>query len=214
VGTPAPAPYGAPAPPPAAPDTSQAVKAPAVAWLVPIAALFALIGMFVPWFKAKATLTGGGQTTHHTFDGLYSFKDGKLGLLAPILLVILAIGVVGLLVGKAPARFSRGGGHPVASAGKASLIVGAVSLVCVVIAWFLVKSQYKFKDGGISYSWDNYIKAAKDAGFKLELSRGPQVGYFLTIAAAVLAIVAGVLMILAARRASGAGAPSAYPPPG
>ena len=123
----APQAYGAPLPPPAVPVLTRVVKVPVVAWLVPLAALLALVGAFTPWFKAKATASANGKTIHHTFDGLYSFKDGKLGLLAPILLVILAAGVVGLLIGKAPARFSKGDAHPVASAGKASLIVGGVS---------------------------------------------------------------------------------------
>ncbi|MEP7020309.1 MAG: hypothetical protein ABI808_06635, partial [Pseudonocardiales bacterium] len=212
-GAPPQQPYGAPAPPPAVPVATEEVKVPVVAWLVPLAALLALIGVFTPWFKAKATATGNGRTIHHTFDGLYSFKDGKIGLLAPILLVVIAIGVIGLILGRTPARLNSAA-HPVASAGKASIIAGGVSLVCVIIAWFLVKSQYKFTEGGRKYGWDEYIKAFKDAGAKLELSRGPQIGYFLTIAAGVLAIVAGILMILAARSSSATPAPSAYPPAG
>jgi hypothetical protein len=218
--------------PPTVPADTQPAKAPIVSWLVPLAALLAVIGVFTPWFRPKATAGGHSESTT---NALYSFEDGKIGLLAPILLVALAIGVVGLLVGKTPARFSKGSAHPVASAGKAALIVGAVSLVCAVIGWFLVKSQYKFPGpNGTNLSWDDFIKAAKDAGINIELSRGPQIGYFLTIAAALLAIVAGVLMILAARTASAPSAPSgngpaagnhgaapgyapapgAYPPPG
>jgi hypothetical protein len=210
TGAPAPPPYGAPAPPSSGPYSTQAVTVPPAAWLVPLAAVLALVGAFTPWFKAKATASAAGQTIHHTFDGLYSFKDGKIGLLAPILLVVLAIGVVGLLLGRSPARFSRGSAHPVASAGKAAVVVGVLSLICTLIAWFLVKSQYKFKESGKEYSWDDYIKVAKAAGVKLELSRGPQLGYFLTIAAGVVAIIGGVLMILAARGASAA--PSGYQP--
>lgn len=177
----------------------MAVKAPQVAWLIPLAALLAVIGAFTPWFKAKGTASAAGQTIHHTFDGLYSFKDGKIGLLAPILLVILAIGVVGLLLGRAPARFSRGSTHPVSYAGKVAIVAGVITLVCTIVAWFLVKTQYKFNEAGHKYSWDDYIKAAKAAGVKLELSRGPQIGYFLTIAAGVVAIIGGLLMVLSAR---------------
>lgn len=202
--------YGPPVPPPAAPDTSRAVSVPVVAWLVPVAALLAVVGAVTPWFKAKATASAAGQSIHHTFDGLYSFKDGKIGLLAPVLLVIIAIGVVGLLIGRSPARFGRNSANPVASAGKAAIVAGALSLVCVIIAWFLVKTQYKFKDNGKSYSWDDYIKLAKDSGVKLELSRGPQIGYFLTIAAGLVAIIAGVLMVLAARTGAAGGEPTGY----
>jgi hypothetical protein len=212
-GAPAGQPYGAPAPPPATPDTRQAVNAPAVAWLVPAAALLGLIGAFTPWFKAKATLSARGQSLHHTFDPLYSFKDGKIGLLGPILLVVLAVGVVGMLLGRAPSRFGSGSANPVASAGKATIIVGAISLVCTVIAWFLVTTQYRFKDEGKTYSWNEYIKLAKSVGAKLELQRGPQLGYFLTIVAGILAIIAGVLMVLAARGDSSATRPSGYQGP-
>ncbi len=211
-GAPAQQPYGAPAPPPAAPVQTQAVKVPIVAWLVPLAALLAVIGVFTPWFRPKATVSGRSESST---NALYSFEDGKIGLLAPILLLVLAIGVVGLLVGRAPARFSKGSAHPVASAGKGAVIVGAVSLVGAVIAWFLVKSQYKFPGpNGRDLSWDNFIRAAKALGVNVELSRGPQIGYFLTIAAAVLAIVAGVLMIIAARGSTTSVSHPGYQPAG
>jgi len=211
-GAPAQQPYGAPAPPPAVPVATHAVNAPVVAWLVPLAALLAVIGAFTPWFRPKATVSGRSESTT---NALYSFEDGRIGLLAPILLVVLAIGVVGLLVGRTPARFSKGGAHPVASAGKAAVIVGAVSLACAVVGWFLVKSQYKFPGpNGKDLGWDDFIKAAKALGVNVELSRGPQIGYFLTIAAAILAIVAGVLMILAARGSTTSTSPSGYPPAG
>jgi hypothetical protein len=223
-GAPAPPPYGAPAPPSSgaypSPNPGPAAAVAPVAWLVPVAAVLALIGAFTPWFKAKATASAHGQSIHHSFDGLYSFRDGKIGLLAPILLVAVAVGVVGLLLGRTPARFSGGGAHPVASAGKATVVVGVASLISTIVAWFFVKSQYTFKEGGRDYSWDDYIKLAKAAGVKLELSRGPQVGYFLTIAAGVVAVVGGVLMILAVRGAAAVpsghqpgAAPGAYPPP-
>lgn len=215
-GAPPQQPYGAPAPPPVVPVQTESVKAPAAAWLVPLAALLALIGVFTPWFKAKANAVIDGKKTSEAADALYSWKDGKIGLLAPILLIIIAIGVVGLLTGRTPARFKRGDAHPVATAGKASLIGGGVTLVCVVIAWFLVKSQYKFPGpNGKDISWDDFIKLAKDNGVKLELSRGPQIGYFLTIVAGILTIVAGILMILAARGSSSSTPTAAgYPPSG
>jgi hypothetical protein len=197
----APPAYGAPAPPPPAMTSGVAVKAPAVGWLVPLAALLAVIGAATPWFRPAGTLTVGSQTIHHTFDALYSFKDGKIGLLAVILLVVLAIGVIGLLTGRTPARFNKGA-HPVASAGKAAVAIGAVTVVCMVIAWFLEKTQYRFKDGGRTFSWDGYIKFAKQQGAELTISRGPQLGFWLTAAAGIVAIVAGQLMILSARQSS------------
>ena len=194
---------------------TQEAKAPVVAWLVPLAALLSLVGAFTPWFRPKATVSGHSESTT---NALYSWEDGRIGLLAPILLVVLAVGVVGLLRGKAPARFSRGSAHPVATAGKLAILFGGISLVCAALAWFFVKSQYKFPGpNGRDLSWDDFIKAAKQLGVDVKLSRGPEIGYFLTIVAAVLAIVGGVLMILAARNATTAstGQPSTgYPPAG
>jgi hypothetical protein len=190
--------------PPPPPVTQTApVQAPPVAWLIPLAALLAVIGAFTPWFRPEASR--GGQTVHAK-DALYSWKDGKIGLVAPIILVILAISVIGLLQGKARGRFASGP-DPVRSVAKYCIGAGVVSLVCLLIAWFLVTSQYKFGDGR---SWDQYEKALRDVG--ATLSRGPQIGYWLTLVAGVLAIVGGVLTLLAAKPVP-VSPSGAFPPP-
>ncbi|MBN9621056.1 MAG: hypothetical protein J0H43_15205, partial [Actinobacteria bacterium] len=202
-----PTPPAAPTPPPVSPYAVEQLEAktPVVAWLVPFAALLAVIGAFLPWFKPEAKAGADSQT----FDGLYSWKDGKIGLLAPILLVALAIGIIGLLNGRTPSRFAKGSSHPVVSAARATIIAGVVSAVCVVVAWFMVESQYKFvAPDGTNYSWNGFLSALKDHGVNATLSRGPQAGYFLTAAAAVIAIVAGVLMLVMRPKGTPVGPPT------
>lgn len=198
------APFGraaSPVPPP--PGSVPVVKAPPVAWLIPLAALLAVIGVFTPWF------TPHGQVGKYSqdFDSLYSFKDGKVGVVAPIALVALAVSVIGLLRGKVGRRLS-GSADPVRSAGKYSIGVGVVSLVCLLIAWFMVTSQYKFTAGGTEYSWDDFESKIKAAGGTL--GRGPGIGFWLTLVAGVLAIVAGIVILVQAK--STASKPTTFPP--
>ena len=199
--------YGHPAdpprvsPPPPPVTQTAPVQAPPVAWLVPLAALLAVIGAFTPWFRPHGEAGGASKD----FDNLYSWKDGKIGLVAPIILVILAISVIGLLQGKARGRFASGP-DPVRSVAKYCIGAGVVSLVCLLIAWFLVTSQYKFQVPGRTYSWDDFEKLG------VTLSRGPQIGYWLTLVAGVLAIVGGVLMLLAAKPVP-VSPSGAFPPP-
>ena len=211
-GPPAP---GSPVPPPPASAylTTQQVKPPQYAWLVPLAGVVGLVGAFTPWFRPEGTISYQGQTaTQSATDAVHAWDDGKIGLLGPILLVVIGVGVLMLILGK-QSRFARGSAHPFSSAGKAAIGAGVVALVCVVIAWFVVKSQYRFTDGGKTYGWSGYIKFAKASGVDLELSRGPQVGLWLTVAGGVIAIAGGVLLLLAGRAASTSAPTSAPLPP-
>lgn len=213
-------PQGPPAPRqiPAPPGVTPVPKAPPIAWLIPLAALLAVIGAFTPWFKPHGQIGRYSQD----FDALYSFKDGKIGLIAPIALVVLALSVIGLLQGKVRGRLA-GSTDPVRSMAKYAIGVGVVSLVCLLIAWFLVTTQYKFTVGGQEYSWNDFESKLKTAGGTL--GRGPQIGYWLTLVGALLAIVAGVVMLVQAKSSTPAqpvGAPqrtlppppSGYPPAG
>ena len=192
---PPPYPPSAPPPPPLGAFEQEDVATPPIAWLLPVAAVLAVVGAFTPWFHGKAHVAGKGTTSFE--DSLYSYADGRIGLLPPVALVILSIGVIGLLRGKTPRRFSRGSSGPVVSAARGALIIGGVSLVCVVIAWFLVPTQYKFTTAsGGKVSWNDELDRLRAEGLDVSFSRGPQIGYFLTIAAAVLAIVAGALMLV------------------
>lgn len=181
-------PGSSPVPPPA-PGTVAVTNAPPVAWLLPLAAVLAVIGVFTPWFRPHGEAGGASKD----FDSLYSFKDGKVGLIAPIVLVVIAIMAIGLLRGKVRGRLA-GAGDPVRTLAKYAVIAGVVSAVCLVIAWVLVSSQYKFSLNGSELSWNDFESRLKAVGGSL--SRGPQIGYWLTAAAAVLAIVAGVVMML------------------
>jgi hypothetical protein len=202
-------PPGSPVPPPP-PGTVPVAKAPPVAWLIPLAALLSVIGLFTPWFTPHADK--GGQTVK--FDSLYSFKDGKIGLVAPIALVVLAITVIGLLRGRVRGRLA-GSSDPVHSTGKYSIGVGVVALVCLVIAWFLVTTQYKFTLAGTEYSWSDFESKLKAAG--ATLSRGPGIGFWLTLAGGILAVIAGIVLLVQAKSTAPAPPPApqvpgAYPP--
>jgi hypothetical protein len=70
------------------------------------------------------------------------------------------------------------------------MIAGAVGLVVSGGAWILVPHQYK--------QWDEIQSEVRSIGGTL--SRGPQIGFFLTVAAAILALVGGAVLIAAHRR--------------
>ena len=182
-----------PPPPPHRPGRMQE-KPPVAGWIVPVAGVLAVIGVFTPWFRPEVTASGGGKSiTKAVENALYSWKDGKIGLIAPIVLAILAVAVVGLMTGRTVSRFERGSSGPIVTAARASMIAGGISLAAVVIAWFMVPSQYSFSDGGREYSWDDYIKAIQglDGVDSAGISRAPQLGYFLTVAAALVALIGG-----------------------
>lgn len=217
-GGPAPQPPAYPLPPaPAHTAPAEQISVPPVAWLVPLAGLLALIGGVTKWFRPELKASFQGKSVSGSAqDSVFSWDDGKIGLLGPILLIVIGIGVAGLLLGRAPKRFDRGS-HPVTTAAKGALIAGGVALVCTVISWFLVKSQYKFSENGRNYSWDDYIKLAKASGITLNISRSPQIGFFLTIAAALVAIVGGALMLATHKNSPSASGPTVsqvgYQPP-
>ena len=154
--------------------------------------MLAVIGAVTPWFRPHGEAGG----TSKDFDNLYSFKDGKIGLIAPIVLIIIAVMALGLLRGKVSGRLSSAS-DPVRAVAKYAIIAGVVSAVCLLIAWFLVTTQYKFELGGTELSWSDFESKLKAVGGSL--SRGPQIGYWLTAAAAIVAIVGGVLMMLQTR---------------
>ena len=144
------------------------------------------------------------------FDSLYSFKDGKVGLVVPIALVVIAVTAIGLLLGKPRGRLSSAP-DPVRSIARYAIIGGAVSAVCLLIAWFFVTSQYKFDLNGTELSWDDFAARLKAAGGSL--TKGPQIGYWLSVAAAALAIVGGVLIMLQRKQnRPGQGGPQPAPP--
>ncbi|GAB2486046.1 hypothetical protein [Jatrophihabitans fulvus] len=202
-------PQGFPPPPPLGAGQVEE-KAPPAGWLVPLAAVLGVIGVFTPWFKPQVsgTVNGQSQSGDAVQDALYSWKEGKLGLIAPIVLVLVAIGVVGLLTGK-KSRFHRGSTSPVVNGARGAIIAGVVAIVAVVVSYFLLPSQYTFTDGAREYSWDEAIRRFESLGAKdVELSQGPQIGFWLTVAAGVIAIIGGILMLVTRSKPVAAGAPT------
>jgi NADH:ubiquinone oxidoreductase subunit 6 (subunit J) len=164
------------------------VNVPPVAWLVPAAALLGLVGAFAPWFRARGVYEG-----HVVLEGssLNAFTDATIGVLAPIVLIVGAVIVVLLFRGTAP-RWFLGRRDPVRSVAEFVIGAGAVAVLCLVIAWFLVPAQYHFSVSGARYDW------AEVERIGIDLSRGPQFGFVLTGAAVALAMVSGALMMVMA----------------
>lgn len=208
--------YGAPVPPPPtyAPAAGVPVKAPVTAWLVPLAGLLGLIGLFTTWFAPYGDLDGQRELSG---SNLHPWDDGKIGMLGPILLIVIGGAVAALLLGRISQRFSRGAAHPVVTGGRYAAGAGVVTIVCLIIAWFMLPSQYKIDLGtGGKLSWDDASDLAKENGHTLVISHGPEIGFWLTGVAALLAIIGGVLMILAARNsaaANSAAPANPYPSP-
>jgi hypothetical protein len=167
---------------------ARTVFVPAIAWAVPGAAALAVLGAFLPWFQPRGTLAG--QT--RTFDALYSVKD-KVGLVVPVVLVLASISVVGLLLGKPRGRLAA---HPQPAHLVAlySVAAGVAGLIALVVAFAMVPSLYGFVVAGRTLSWTQYEHVG------VHLTRGADLGFWLTGAAAVLALAAGVAMLVLIRR--------------
>jgi hypothetical protein len=177
-------PAGSVPPPPPPPWLPRApVAVPSLAWLIPAAAVLAVIGAVTPWFRPQGTF--GGQTQQ--FANFYSWRDGRIGLLAPLALVALSISVVNLMRGGTRSRFASAP-NPVRTLGTYAAIAGAASAGSLVLGWVLLPSQYHVRVNGLALSWN---------GLRLlgvEVSRSPQLGFYLTAAAAALAVVGGLLL--------------------
>jgi hypothetical protein len=169
---------------------SRPVTVPTLGALIPLAALLALVGAVTPWFAPVGTVNDVRvlQAEH----ALYSWKDGRLGLIAPIALTILGIGVIALMRGRTSGRFRRSD-SPLSSAGNRALWVSLISAGGLGASWEFVTHQYRppVDNGG---SWDG----AQQMG--IAMSRNPQVGFYLTAAAVVLALVGGIALKSAGRR--------------
>lgn len=76
--------------------------------------------------------------------------------------------------------------------------------------------QYTFDVDGKKYSWNKLIDTLKQNGVKdVDISYGPQAGYWLTIVGAAIALIAGALMLVMRTKpvAVPSGPPQAFPPP-
>ena len=155
----------------------------ALAWLPATFAVVALVGAALPWFAP----TGTGRGARLDIPEAYCWQAGRIGFLAPLVLVVVALLVVGPRLGwfakNQPARRLRRDGLLLAGAGLAAGIV-------LALTWVLLPKSYTFS----GLTWDALV------GIGLDLRRGPQPGYFLTVAAAADAVVCGIVYLFAGRR--------------
>lgn len=181
--------------PPPPPGAAAAVKVPPLAWVIVIGGVIGFIGLFTPWFRPEIKVQG--ETFHG--DSLFAWEDGRVGLIGPIFLGLIALGAFLALIGK-QRRAVRFGKDEVESVGIAAMIAGAVAIVALLIAWFMVTSQYKvptdFKN------WDDMVKQVEAAGGSV--SRGPGIGFWLTGIGGVVSLVGGALTFFAHKSTSGA----------
>lgn len=165
---------------PTTPPNEPKPRLPRVAWLAAAPAILALVGALLPWFAP----TGTGVS----IPVAHSWQAGRIGFLAPLAIVGGGIAVLGPRLG----LFSKGQPvRPLGRDGMAVLLSGALAAVVIVLAWFLLPASYTFS-GGVS--WDQLASAGHN------LKREPQFGYFISIAAAVLAIGCGAALLVAGRR--------------
>ena len=164
-------------------EVSRSRAGSALAWLPATFAVVALVGAALPWFAP----TGTGRTGRLDIPEAHCWQAGRIGFLAPLILVVTALSIVGPRLGwfakDQPARRLGRDGLLLIGAGIAA---GAV----LVLTWVLLPKSYTFS----GLTWDNLAAAGFD------MRRAPQPGYFLTIAAAADAVVCGVVYLLAARR--------------
>ena len=169
---------------PPRPGTPPGQREAALSWLPASAALVALVGVALPWFAPS------GQGRHGRLDipEAYCWQAGRVGYLAPLLLVIVAVSIVGPRHG----WFGRTGPERTFTRDGWLLVVAGLTAGGVVgLTWVLLPKSYTF---GIGLSWDSLVAS----GYRL--SRHPQPGYFLTAAAALDAVVCGGIYLAAARR--------------
>jgi hypothetical protein len=189
-----------PVPPPPPRWSGTPVRPPAVVWLVPVAALLAVLGAARPWFRPQASFAGRSQQ----FAEFYSWRDGRIGLAAPILLVALTVATLNLVRGAG--RFGSAA-DPVRTAGKFAVAAGVACALSVAAAWIFVPWQYHLRIAGVSYSWHALGKLG------VSVARAPQAGFYLTCASAALAVVTGVVLLLTAGPAPRPGGAVPPPPP-
>jgi hypothetical protein len=164
-------------------EVSRGRPGSALAWLPATFAVVALVGAALPWFAP----TGTGRSGRLSIPEAHCWQAGRIGFLAPLILVVTALSIVGPRLGwfakDQPARRPGRDGLLLAGAGVAAGVV-------LLLTWVLLPRSYSFS----GLTWDNLAAAGFD------MRRGPQPGYFLTIAAAADAVVCGVVYLLAARR--------------
>lgn len=172
-----------------APEPSQEAAQPrrrlrrVLGWLPAGPAVVAVIGAVLPWFAP----TGSGQGGGLSIAAAYCWQAGRIGFLAPVIIVLTAVTVVGARQG----WFGKDRPHTL---GRDAIVLSASGLgagAIVALTWFLLPNSYSFPAG---LTWDSLT------GLGYRITRNPQPGYFLTIAAAAAAIGCGIGYLMVARR--------------
>lgn len=186
-------------PPPASVPIASAplAKAPPVAWLVPIAALAAIVGAILPWFQPILYNHGKALSIP---ESAHSWEAGRIGVLGPVLLVLVGILVFRRLMGKASARARKDGRNPVTRAGFVVVVAVVVTLGLQFLARAVVLKAITVNAGGKSFNLVDYASAAGYSG----ISRGTQIGFWVTAGAAVVALIGGIAMMIVGRKQASA----------
>jgi hypothetical protein len=169
-----------------------AARAPMFGWIAVLAGVLAGAGVILPWFRP----TIGGRDIDGT-DTIHAWDDGKLGLVGPILLVAIGIGWLILLLKPTTDRAA------VPKLLRTTILAGVLGLASPIIAWFLVPGNYE--------DWGD----AKDyaASIGESLGRGPKLGFWFVIIAALIAVGVGIAGVLISRNAPAVPSMTMPPPP-
>ncbi len=152
-------------------------------WLPLTPAVPAAIGAALPWFAP----TGAGQGGSLAISPAYCWQAGRVGFLAPLVLIIAALAITGPRHGwyaKDQERTYRHDGVVLTATG---LGAGAI----LALTWWLLPKSYTFSAG---LTWDSLVSLG------YHIARNPQPGYFVAIAAALDAVVCGVVYLVVGRR--------------
>jgi len=174
---------------------AEPVHFPPEIWLVFVSAAVAIAGAFVPWFDPYGTDVLGHRVLRAN-HAVYSWQDGRIGLLAPVLLVVFAIGILRMMRGTK--RFAASKVGPVTGVGLWALVVGALTVGCVLVANALLPGQFD-TPAAVGGTWSS-VKA-----YGITMSRNPQTGLWLTLTAAGLCVLCGIALIVSGTRHRPAG---------
>ena len=187
-------------PTPDAPAADEPAKpnnrlAASLEWLPLTPAVPAVVGAALPWFAP----TGAGQSGDLAISPAYCWQAGRIGFLAPLVLIIAAVAIIGPRRGWYAKDQQRTYGHD----GVVLAATGLGAGVILGLTWWLLPKSYTFSAG---LTWDSLVSLG------YHIARNPQPGYFVTILAVLDAVVCGVVYVVVGRKKAAAES-SDDPPP-